>query len=533
MDRESPAPFKIPCLWREVNPRAKLISVVSLALHPRDIGTLLIGYSDGAALYSFKQGKATRFLAYELPIGAPGGYPDPSSASKVRYPKVVQAVWHPTGTFILTGHDDESLVIWDTKTGRIIHARTLQNTDVDKPGAGSRSPGSTPGTFSLKAPLTRIAWCCKQDPDNTGILVAGGAPTNIPERGLTFFELGRTPVYQTSSWQVLSDHFAKPQRQSTLPTPPHIDVADFCLVPKLSPHFAGCQDPIGIIAVLSSGELTTLSFPSGHPISPTNQLHPSLTFVHPFVGKISLAAVDRTRWLGMTEKRQIGLPILKGGAQAGRQSMRFESRSVIQTGHADGTVRIWDAGHGDQIENEDMLQADVGRALARTEAVDVTQISMSGATGEAAVGMRTGEVVIFRWDRNKNAGREMPPTMTEALGLSDIRHRADPGLREGLCPLTMFTQNEAPVTALKLSDVGFCAAGFENGSIVVIDLRGPAVIYDVSVLDLSSPSRKASIRRRGSGHHQMKSEWPTKVEFSVMKLEGEGESLPKFHAFRP
>ncbi|KAI1019531.1 hypothetical protein LB505_000380 [Fusarium chuoi] len=36
------------------------------------------------------------------------------------------------------------------------------------------------------------------------------------------------------------------------------------------------------MVLLSSGELITLSFPSGYPISPTNQLHPSVSFVHPF-----------------------------------------------------------------------------------------------------------------------------------------------------------------------------------------------------------------------------------------------------------
>ena len=238
------APFKIPSLWREVNPKARIQPIVALSLHPRDIGQLLIGYSEGAALYSFKQNKALKFFQYHVPRGAPGGDGEMSVA---RTPQLTQAVWHPTGTFILTGHTDGSLVFWDPLDGRVVMARTLQETRVDQPGASTTAasgfgniPGS-PGTVSVKSPFFRIAWCPNKDPDDTAILVAGGAAMNLPTKGLTLFEMGRTPVYNTSSWEVLSNHLESPKRQRILPTPPNAEVVDFCLIPRSSPHFAGCQ----------------------------------------------------------------------------------------------------------------------------------------------------------------------------------------------------------------------------------------------------------------------------------------------------
>ena len=39
---------------QEVNPQARISTIVSLQFNPRDIGTLLIGYTEGAAIYSFK-----------------------------------------------------------------------------------------------------------------------------------------------------------------------------------------------------------------------------------------------------------------------------------------------------------------------------------------------------------------------------------------------------------------------------------------------------------------------------------------------
>ena len=515
------APFKISNQWLEVNPRARMVSVTSLALHPRDIGTLLIGYNEGAAIYSFKQNKVMKFFAYEVPAGAPGGDVDPSTSQKVRWPKLVQAVWHPTGTFILTCHDDETLVMWDAKTGTVTQARTLQDPNVNIRGTRIGSFGSSSGTLAIKAPIAKVAWCAKQNPDDTGILVAGGAPTHIPERGLTFFDLGPTPVYATSSWQVLQDLWAKPKSTKLLPTPIGTDVLDFCIIPRTSPHFAGAHDPIAIIAVLSSGELTTLSFPSGHPIPPTNQLHVSLSFVHPFANKIDLASVDRTRWLGLKEQRPSGPLILKGGAEGPRRMKRFEGRNIVQTAHADGTVKIWDSGDADQIENPDVIQVDVARAVGRTGDVDILHSSMAGASGELAAGLRSGEVLIFRWEQNRNFGRELPFRADEELGLCSVSDNADPALKEGLLPLTMFPGSGAPCTAVKLSDIGFCAAGFENGTLAVIDLRGPALIFDASLNDVAKMERRRSILKSNSQAMPGKLEWATKIEFSIMSLEGE------------
>ncbi|KAI9822456.1 MAG: hypothetical protein M1827_000175 [Pycnora praestabilis] len=528
LDREAVAPFKIPNFWKDQNPKARILPVVSVSLHPRDVGTLLIGYTEGAVIYSFKQNKPIKYFQYELPPGAPGGDSDPSSVNMVRRPRLTQATWHPTGTFILTGHEDSSLVIWDVaKDGRMIMARTLTDCNVHKPGTSTTSFGSAASTFSVKEPLFRIAWCSKQNPDDTGLLIAGGAPTTLPTKGLTFLDLGPTPNYATSSWQILSDHFDSPKRQRILPTPPKAEVVDFCLIPRSSPHFAGSHDPIAVLTLLSSGEIVTLSFPSGHPISPTNQLHVSLSYVHPFIGHIDLASIDRMRWLGMTEKRPTGPPILKGGAEATHPLKRYESRNTLQTAHADGTVRVWDAGHGDEIENEDALQIDVGRALGRFENLDVTHMSIAGATGELAIGMRTGELAVFRWAVNRNFGREGAINDFDDLpgtrGLTDIMNRAEPGLKEGLVPFTLLSKGQGSVTTVKMSDVGFVAAGFEDGSISVIDLRGPAIIFEASLSDLSKHNKRGSIRRSNTNNHH-KSEWPTVMEFGVMSLDGDDYS---------
>ncbi|KAB8532587.1 hypothetical protein FH972_025532 [Carpinus fangiana] len=525
IDREAIAPFRLPCFASELNPRARSVPVVSLSIHPRDIGTLLIGYTEGAVLYSFKQNKPVKTFKYFVPRGAPGG--DSASMTTDRSPKLTQAVWHPTGTYIMTGHEDSSMVTWDTKEGKLILARTLTETNVDQPqGSAMRQAESA----APKTPLSKIAWCANgADPDDTAILVAGGAEAFQPAAGLTLFELGRTPVYMTTPWNLQAEHFANPKRQRMLPTPPGVEVVDFCLVPRKTPWFAGAHDPIAIIALLASGEITTLSFPSGYPISPSNQLPLSLTFVHPFVTCLSYTSVGRGRWLGLTENRTSGPKFLVGGAEATHPLKRYEDRSIVQMGHADGSVRIWDAGHGDEIENDTVVQADVGRALGRADNLFISQIAMSGASGELAAGLRSGEMIIFRWGRNKAAGKEpIQARPKKAFELVDVSDQKEPNLGEGFHPFTMLDQQAGPVTALKVSDVGFIAVGYESGALVVIDMRGPAIIFTGNATDVVKQGKHGGFMKRRDDSAQQSH--PTTLEFSVMTLENENYSSILLHA---
>lgn len=345
--------------------------------------------------------------------------------------------------------------------------------------------------------------------------------------GLTFFDLGQTPNYQTSSWDVLARHFQNPKRTHILHTPPKAEAVKFLLIPRSSPHFAGSHNPIAVITLLSSGELITMSFPSGYPITPTNQLHVSLSFVHPFITKTAISCVDRKMWLGIRELRQRGPDFLLGGVEDTKPLRRHDSRNIVQAAHADGTVRLWDAGRGDEIENSGVLQADLARAVGRFENIDVTHMSMTGATCELSVGLQSGEVVIFRLNKNPQAGREPPPPKPNAPPgqLTNIVERADPALKEGLLPLTLLNEQQGPVTALKHSDVGFVAVGFE-GSIAVIDLRGPAIIHRELLSDLMLQNKRGSMRRNKS-QVSVQGEAPTSIEFGVMTIEGDGK-LPSF-----
>ncbi|KID98211.1 Lethal giant larvae (Lgl)-like protein, partial [Metarhizium majus ARSEF 297] len=506
--------FRLPNFWHQKDPAAaRAATLVCLSMHPRDVGKLMIGYSHGAVIYSFKQNKPINFLEYTLPAGAPGG--NGVGVDAMRRPRLTHAVWHPSGTFVATAHEDGSLVLWDYREQRVITARNLKDMGVEKPVPNSTAPSSS-GRY------TKIAWCCKENCDDTGLLIAGGESSDTSPKNLTFIELGITPMYATSSWQVLADYF-KGKRQISLSLPPGAQAVDFLLIPRSSPHFAGAQDPIAIMALVSSGELITMSFPSGYQISPTNQLHPSAFFVHPFVTKVNVSSLERPRWLTMEEKRDQGELLVTGGAKGPRPKKRFEERTIIQAAHGDSTIHIWDSGHADEIENDRQLQIDVARSLDRYDDIDITAMNMSSATGEFAVGTRTGEAIIYRWGGNRFYGRDNPKQLDpNPKGLTDISSRAEPTLKEGLQPSILYEMMQGPITAIQVSNVGFVAVGSELGFLTLIDLRGPQIFYQAPMTDFAKREKRSSFFKRDH-HHQARDEpqkeWPVVIEFGVMTLD--------------
>jgi syntaxin-binding protein 5 len=471
-------------------------------------------------VFSFKQNLAQHYFEYEVLPGALGGNSDTPS-HELRKPRLNRALWHPNGIFVLTVHDDNSLVFWDSKDGRKILARTIQATDVDQPGASNPvSPGITLGS---NQGISKVAWCIKENGDDSGILIAGGRSASEVNKGLTFLDLGPSPNYQTSTWPIITKYFETPQQQTNIPTPPGAEVADFCVIPRSSPYYGGAHDPIAVITLLSSGELITMSFPSGHPITPTNMVHPYLSFVHPFVNKMSYAPIDRGAWLGLRERRSQGPKFVLGGAEAKKPLKRFEHRNILVTAHADGIVRLWDPGHDDEIENSEVIQVDLARAVGRVRNIEVAQISVAGSTGELSVGLRSGEVVVFRWGNNSRLGIEEPTGANQGPGrLTNISPRTDPGLKRGLLPLTLLEMQQGPVTAIKHSEVGFVAAGFEGGSLAIIDLRGPAVIHASHMSDFLKASKRSSFRKSRVSE-DTPPEWPTSIEFGVLTLDNEGK----------
>ena len=109
--------------------------------------------------------------------------------------------------------------------------------------------------------------------------------------------------------------------------------------------------------------------------------------------------------------------------------------------------------------------------------------------------------------------------------MKNVKEAAEPDLKEGLIPFTLFNRKKSRITTIYQSDIGFTVAGFEDGSIMIADLRGPAVILEANFTEYAKPGKRLSVRRSAS-NQTSKPEWPSAIEFSVMSLEGDGKTLP-------
>ncbi|KAA8913927.1 lethal giant larvae like, C-terminal-domain-containing protein [Sphaerosporella brunnea] len=526
LDREVLSPLRIPNFWRERAPKARSLPVASLALHPKDAGTLLIAYSEGAVIYSFKLGVVNQWLEFSLPPGAPGADTELAMIRTLRKPAITHALWHPTGTFVCTTHEDSVMVFWNPKDGSVVQARTLEDAGVHLPGGELPGGGAGKG-ISIRQPVFRVAWCSTSNPDDTSILIAGGGSMTMPSKGITMLDLGPTPNMLTSSAQVVAEHLGSPRRQRILPTPTQHDVVEFCVIPRTTPHYGGGHDPVAIVALLANGELFTLRFPDGTPISPAPLLNPSLVMQHPFATRVDVSAINRQRWLSMVRpRRQQGKEIIVGGVEHVKPLRRYENRTIVQSSHPNGTVRIWDIGHADEIENDVMWEIDAARVLQRPLDLQVACVSMAGSSAETAVGMESGEVVVFRWAKNTFFGQappEVPTSPVTSEGVRDVRMYADPEIKEGLIPACVLDQKCGSVAALKMSDVGFCAVAYQTGHLCILDMRGPAVIYHQPLSSLTSKeSKRSSVSFRKSAQATSVAEKATCLEFGVMTLEGDG-----------
>lgn len=213
-------------------------------------------------------------------------------------------------------------------------------------------------------------------------------------------DFGVTPVVAITSYQNMGKFYASPRRQRVFPTPQDSFVVDFIPLPRANPFYGGGCDPNAIVFQLSSGELTTLSYPDGLPINSIAGLPSAFAWVEPFICTLSVASVPHNQWLGMMSSVPVAEPFC-GGAPARRHLRKFDMRNALCTGHLDGSVRIWDASHG-ELDDSRVIEIQVSEAVNRHDQNKVDKISFAPTPAELAVALETGDVILYRFGTGKD-----------------------------------------------------------------------------------------------------------------------------------
>jgi syntaxin-binding protein 5 len=80
--------------------------VIDLAIHPRDLNLLLIGYERGIVVWNIADQKSSSHYALTLLPGAPGAILEPDQSPLLmeeRCPPPTCVAWHPDGRLFAVG----------------------------------------------------------------------------------------------------------------------------------------------------------------------------------------------------------------------------------------------------------------------------------------------------------------------------------------------------------------------------------------------------------------------------------------------
>ncbi|SCU83591.1 LAFA_0D04522g1_1 [Lachancea sp. 'fantastica'] len=485
IDKDCISPVRLENLQKTILPQEHSSGVVSIQWNPRDYGTVLISYKLVTVLYSVVENKIKQQFIYTVPAFAPGG-DQSGNLEAPRTPEVTQSMFHPNSLHILTVHRDSSLVFWDANSGELLQARSLFETDVNV-ARSLPDPAQPPVSRILQ-----VSWICASNPEYTSLLIAGGTIGEGEEcHSLTMIDLGVTPKYSITSYEKMGAYYASPAQQKVFPVPNEASVVKFLPLARASCYFSGNHDPAIILVLLDDGEMETILYPSGNLSYKASLFPQSISWIRPIATKCAATSVPKKLWLGMMSSTYNKDFILKGGAPVRKPLRVHDTRSALATGHKNGSVRIWDASHG-ELDDSSVFDVSVSHALNKSYGVGINGVSFASETAELSVSTEGGDVVLFKFQANQFFGAEENTNETEiklkrfSLNevkdlIVDISDRAPRKLREGFMPNCAIHANAGKVLALKNSNVGFVAIAYENGLLMAVDRRGPAVIYSENV----------------------------------------------------
>lgn len=515
VDRNQVSNLKIENLQKsQFFPKEHLSPVVSITWNPRDVGSILISYELVSVVYSFVEQEIKQSFIYELPPYSPGG--DFSrNIDRKRTPKTIQSLYHPNSLHILTIHEDNSLVFWDANSGKLIQARSLNETDIHLPqdGTENKSP-------SLDTPqIHKVFWVTQSNPEYTSLIITSRPSVVGSLHGITIMDLGGTPLYSITSYDAMSKYYSSPKKEKLCPLINKAPIKSILPIPRSSPYFSGGHDPLFTLVLLEDGEIETLLTTSGLFTSQSSLLPQSLSWARPTATTSHAIAVPKKLWLGMMTTNSGNSSLLQGGTSSKKPLKVHDIRSAIVTGHSNGSVRLWDSALA-ELEDSSVFEVNLGRILNRGDKLAISDISFGAETLELATSTENGEVVLFKYEVNQyfNANQAGDNNLDMEFSrfsidnskdiLINVKNRSPRNIRQGFVPSTVVHARRGKVTALKNSNIGFVGIAYQDGTIMIIDRRGPAIIFMENLKNIP----------------KLRSTYVTSINFSIMEFGEDGYS---------
>lgn len=426
LERLTTAPYRIPNLWwneEEILRRSNVPNapsrlhiplIIDIQTHPRDLNLLLLCYEGGAVLYSLRDASALHSYQLRLLPGAPGPCADDPLEViwSERLCPATSMAWHPDGEMFALGHENGVISFWRVKDeDKPIMVRTLDTTDIERPVPPDETPQRSLGP---REPIFKLTWsgfpaqgwyeygaqaastwtgtgaadtkvegseAVQTAAGGTVLTVMGGTAASQSSACLTVFHLPPVPTASlfgssmgetvTRQRQELHDALVSEQVAvyKTSST-----VEDYCLVPKINPHYHGTFDPYAVVVMVGADPslpaiaaqsthrgLEAYSFPPQKSTGTYDRL--SLPLPLSFAGRGTVlgcrisnvplaqyrrlthhAAHDAVGSIKASEPMGgIARPHIKGaGPQHALPIARLGRPRILVTWHLDGTVRFHD-----------------------------------------------------------------------------------------------------------------------------------------------------------------------------------------------
>ncbi|XP_060525863.1 LOW QUALITY PROTEIN: syntaxin-binding protein 5 [Cylas formicarius] len=465
-------------LTRKTHPGA----IVHLSDNPLDASKLLIGYESGQIVLWDLRNRSTdmRWLTGELRSIA----------------------WHYEGKQFMCSHTDGTLTTWSLKNNqKYVH--------ISQPHAKLNKDGKP----EQCKPIHKIEWKSNRSGESY-VIFSGGMP---------YDQAGRTPsvtvVYSKTTTVLEMEH----------------NVVDFVTLCE-SPYASDMQEPYAIIALLQNDlvvmDLQTPGFPCLENPYPMD-LHESPVTCCTYLADCpadlipAFYSVGRAGAMKRQGYSEMDWPI-NGGSWSAQACSYAE---VILTGHADGSIKFWDASAGTlqvlyKLKTTKVFEKPKTRSLdAEDDPFAIHLISLCPESRKMCIAGASSHVILFTYKKSESSEEvtvlEIPivyevvedeispdcqfsapgsagsgtkmdmldfdnkkegPTLKVKTGLQ----KKSPGFQAQLVCLTPWNNGEPPthITALTInSSYGLMAYGNEAG-LVIVDIEQRVCLLNVGSPDL-------------------------------------------------
>ncbi|KAG5518344.1 hypothetical protein PMAC_003141 [Pneumocystis sp. 'macacae'] len=532
IDRECISPYKIPNLyttrhekWRKMNydyapPKSCLSPIVSIRIHPRDVGTVLIGYPDGVVLYSIKKNAPILFFELEIPQRIYEA--DSMGKIVISRPRLTGFSWAPHGYHFVASYQNGCFAFWSTKSNqRPLQVRTLDEVEIDvlledKLKDNPYSPVYT------RSPIFSILWSCNDDLENTSIFIIGGNLNNQDSKELSILDFGQSPPC-SSSVSVFSQYYTTPKQHHVLSHFLSGIIVDICVFSKISQSYLGNYNTELIMLILASGEIELLKYPDGIFLNSLKSLPASLEWVSPRIRDLSLCCMPNSVFLFENE----------------RQQKILSYNEVITTGHDNGIVRLYNVTRDYKLEK--MYEIFIGRVLNNSpDMIKVTITKLSEAS-ELIVGCEKGELIIypsFSFDKKKtfesnNFSRTSKKFVEHISETSKLNSYIDDKSTISLnndrtegdfSQVSVFQIHRGSVISIKTSNIGLVACGYEFGTVILINTQKQAIIFQIELSEVKNEKKKFLKKSKDIGNNEISDlEVAVIFEFTIGRFKTNGE----------